>query len=181
MEKTTCLQTRSSKSSKHASILKRESHWSWGFGKTLYPEQPQGFGRKGCARASCTPSKYASKAQRMEVSQKEIALQQSSQRSNWSLLLVSLPWSTKGRCYFWLSVTGLQECFTMRSIRVGGLFNLQGKQAFLIMKLQYNQRKSPEHFTRKCLRFISGKTKISIFFAEPVSAHTALSLRMQPK
>lgn len=69
----------------------------------------------------------------------------------------------------------------MRSIRVGGLFNLQRKQAFLIMKLQCNQRKSPEHFTRKCLRFISGKTKISIFFAEPVSAHTALSLRMQLK
>lgn len=60
-------------------------------------------------------------------------------------------------------------------------FNLQGKQAFLIMKLQCNQRKSPKHFTRKCLRFISGKTKFSIFFAEPVSAHTALSLRMQLK
>lgn len=59
----------------------------------------------------------------------------------------------------------------MRSIRVGGLFNLKGKQALLIMKLQCNQRKSPEHFTRKRLRHINSKTKISIFFAESASTH----------
>lgn len=44
-------------------------------------------------------------------------------------------------------------------VRVGGLFNLKGKQALLIMKLQCNQRKSLEHFTRKCLRHINSKTK----------------------
>lgn len=44
-------------------------------------------------------------------------------------------------------------------VRVGGLFNLKGKQALLIMKLQCNQRKSLEHFTTKCLRHINSKTK----------------------
>lgn len=64
-------------------------------------------------------------------------------------------------------------------VRVGGLFNLKGKQALLIMKLQCNQRKSLEHFTRKSLRHINSTTEKknpSIFFAESASTNTDCSL-----
>lgn len=118
-------------------------------------------------------SKYPSILWASETSQRGIALLQKSKSSNYRLLLVCLFHYTKGRCYFWLSSIGLQECFTMRSVRVGGLSNLKGKQALLIMKLQCNQRKSPDHFMRKHLRHINSKTKISIFSAESASTHTA--------
>lgn len=62
----------------------------------------------------------------------------------------------------------------MRSIRIAGL-NLKGKQALLIMKLQGNQRKSPEHFTRKRLRLLNSKAKISIFLVESASTHCLIT------
>lgn len=139
----------------------------------------QGFGRKGCTwerftLTSCL-SKYLSKDQRMGWRYHKM------KSPSYRIVRVAtiglcyfLFWSTKGRCYFWLSIIGLQECFTMRSIRIGGL-NLKGKQALLIMKLQCNQRKSLEHFTRKHLRLINSKAKIRIFLVESASTHCLIT------
>lgn len=157
-------------------MQKNPTH-GWGYTKRCvltYPE-PSGLWEKGLHMGKAHPDQLSEQIclQRpedgVEVSQNEITLLQNSQSSNYRFLLFSFL-VHKGEMLF-LVITGLQECFTMRSIRVGGL-NLKGKQALLIMKLQCNQRKSPEHFTRKHLRLINSKAKISIFLAESASTHT---------